>query len=1238
MDSDSIQESPVKRQRTQNGYRPTGRPQQPHVRQHSASQAHNTIATQPLSQVGGFSVAGLLSQINGSPSSYVTQPTQPLNRRQNDNANANATPMVEVGRSSPPLPAGSTLSPVSGATPRKQAQPAAAAAAAAAAATATVPSGLKRPGMGSRLAPAGTAFRRPPGVLPRPQPIAIPDDDDDDEDIPDPPIDRDSDDDTQPMHSTIRPTEFTRGGRNLHSSPNRVRESPKAGSVDNFKSITSQFAYSPAALNNPVGGGMESAYGGVSRNRPANVARTASTSASAAAEPDLTLDDILDLSVQTKIKQMKAVFPTKSIKELESALRTKKGNYNDACDLLFADDDDDGFGSVVDLTSSDIETNSNKLAAGPLKAPLKPAAKQEIKAPAKSILEKYGGVQAKPRIAGETAVADAEGPKKRRLVQGGRNTPVPRGGSPSPQKPSLAASKKKIVIDSDSEPEDAVTASDDEPENSDFYGRLLHFFNTCSARDLADLSNEKLDIAEFIICKRPFRDLDAVCNVSNAQPTKSGKSRARKPVGEKVYDVCRDMLEGYEAVDDLVAQCDAIGKPITDTMKQWGIDVAAATKDGELALTNLEDTLQDSGIGTPNSSVPDDDDDIVRPKNKALAKKNIFLKKPAIMSPDLVLKDYQLFGLNWLNLLWSKKLSCILADDMGLGKTCQVITFLAHLKETGVAGPHLIVVPGSTLENWIRELNRFCPALHVSPYYGSLAEREEWRLNYQSGDDEDIDVIVTTYETATGKYDAPFFRKVVRPVVAVFDEGHHLKNSTSKRHIELMRIPAEFRLLLTGTPLQNNLQELVSLLAFIMPKLITSEIKESLDLIFKYKATTKDADHAALLSAQRIKRARSMMTPFILRRKKAQVLKHMPAKIRRVEYCDMPASQKEIYDSYVAEAIRMRAQSAQQKPSSRGGASGSSRMAQEMTALRFAALHPLLLRNKYTEKDLPKIAKALKRTDEYSQNPLDRILSYLTDELKGGDFGLHRFCAERSTEGLGKFMLDHDECMRSSGKVTKLKELLEAYIANGDRVLIFSQFTTMMNILESVLENLGIKFMRLDGSTNMSTRQDIIDQFTTDLSIPVFMLSTKAGGAGINLACANKVVIFDSSFNPQDDIQAENRAHRVGQTREVEVVRLVTKGTIEEMIHVLGESKLALDERVAGDGNAKEELEAESKVEEMFFKSLEGEETKTEDVSDDVGKRETSDTKNKKVKDEEGKKDLKDEFRDGLKDAGLSVE
>ncbi|KAI4760631.1 hypothetical protein E4T52_07413 [Aureobasidium sp. EXF-3400] len=1179
MDSDPIVSSPVKRQKTAGGFRPAGRRPQTQ----SQTSASGTIPTQILSRPApqaNLTFANLMADLTGDSQPFHTQPTQLLPTAQK--RSHSSTPTVQVARSSPaPVPE----SPL----PQPHSRP--------------------QSTLGARFAPPGTSFRRPGGI---PQPRHVPlINIDDDDDFVDPPVDRSSDTEGPATQSTIIPTAFTKGGRNLDSSPNRVYESPKS-SAEKFKSLTSSFAYSA--------GGMESAYGGVSRNKPQH--RQPAPSRAQPVE-DMTINDIFEVPDQKKVERMMTVAPGRPISVLYKALKTCHGSFDDAVDMIFRQEGDKGDMDIVDLTSSDIESNVAKPSAQP-----RAAAKQQVKAPTRTIADKYS---TKPKPTGATT---PEATKPRRRLMQGRKNPVSPIGSPSPTKPVEAVPKKRaVIIDSDDSDAESGKESSEE-DTSDFDGRVLKFFNTCSAQDLADMSNEKLEIAQFILSKKPFRSLNAIRNISDAAPLKSGKKSAKKAIGDKVLDVCEVMYKGYEAVDELVEKCDNLGKPIADTMKQWGVDFAAATKDGELALTSLEDTQHDSGMGTPASStgvLDDDDDDIVKPKTSRpnKLKKNIFLKQPTNMSTDLTMKDYQLFGLNWLNLLWSKKLSCILADDMGLGKTCQVIAFLAHLKQMEVPGVHLVVVPGSTLENWIRELNRFCPALNVAPYYGSQAERENQRYDYGSRLDE-IDVIVTTYETAVGKHDTDFLRKTVRPVVCVFDEGHALKNSQSKRHQQLMRIPAEFRLLLTGTPLQNNLQELASLLSFILPSLFNSR-REELDSIFKFKATTKDADHAALLSAQRIARARSMMTPFILRRKKQQVLKHMPAKHRRVEYCDMLPEQRDVYNEMVKQAVDARAQP------KKGGVKAA-KTAQEMTALRFAALHPLLLRRKYGDKELTKMAKTLQRSEEYGDNKPELIWRLLTEQTKGGDFGMHRFCLEY--DFLTKYSLSNNEWM-NSGKVNKLKELLEGYIKNGDRTLIFSQFTTMMDILESVLETLSIKFMRLDGSTAMATRQDIIDQFTTDTSIPVFMLSTKAGGAGINLACANKVIILDSGFNPQDDIQAENRAHRVGQTRDVEVVRLVTRGTIEEQIHALGESKLALDDRVAGaaeDAAAEKKLEADAAlaVEDMFFKHL------TEEKNDEHPKMEDKDSIDAMdiTRDDTASaksKDLRDEFRNGLKDAGLDV-
>ncbi len=402
-----------------------------------------------------------------------------------------------------------------------------------------------------------------------------------------------------------------------------------------------------------------------------------------------------------------------------------------------------------------------------------------------------------------------------------------------------------------------------------------------------------------------------------------------------------------------------------------------------------------------------------------------------------------------------------------------------------------------------------------------------------------------------------------------------------------MRIQAKFRLLLTGTPLQNNLQELASLLGFILPS-VFKEHEEALEFVFSHKARTADANHAALLSGQRIARARSMMTPFVLRRKKHQVLKHLPTKTRRVEHCELSPSQDGIYAGEQTRARRI-------IESRQAGQKTGTETSNIMMALRQAAIHPLLFRRSYDDDKLRKMSKACLKEEEFFKSDVDLVFEDMTVMT---DFELHSFC-EKYPTSMSQFALEDEEWM-DSGKVTKLCELLIKFKADGDRVLVFSQFTMVMNILEAVMETLGMRFFRLDGQTKIDERQDMIDQFYEEEDITVFLLSTKAGGAGINLACANKVIIFDSSFNPQEDIQAENRAHRVGQKREVEVIRLVTRGTIEEQIHALGETKLALDDRVAGVGIISEEDEkkAEKKgakmVEEMMWEKIKREDEEGE--------------------------------------------
>lgn len=352
-------------------------------------------------------------------------------------------------------------------------------------------------------------------------------------------------------------------------------------------------------------------------------------------------------------------------------------------------------------------------------------------------------------------------------------------------------------------------------------------------------------------------------------------------------------------------------KKETDKVKIEEVDSDEEVEEvHESEVEDDEDYMEDGDVDMDDDEEDDDDEDedenvsiVQRSSNNKAIRPNRIIKffrgKPRLLSSDISLKDYQQMGVNWLNLLYQNGMSCILADDMGLGKTCQVISFLAYLKQINEPGPHLIVVPSSTLENWLREFKKFCPSLKIEPYYGSLNERADLRDMLESAEGQ-YDVIVSTYNLAAGnKYDVSFLRNRKFNVV-VYDEGHMLKNSMSDRFNKLMKIRGNFRLLLTGTPLQNNLRELMSLLEFIMPNLFISK-KDSLATVFKQKAKTSDnnKDHNPLLVQNAIERARTMMKPFILRRKKDQVLKHLPAKHNKVVLCEMAPTQREIYDNEI---------------------------------------------------------------------------------------------------------------------------------------------------------------------------------------------------------------------------------------------------------------------------------------------------------------------------------------------------
>lgn len=1115
------------------------------------SPEHETVATVPLQNQNQTQPTQALT-----PTQRLTQPTQIIERPTPDKTSNTKPSTVQVFASSP-------LSSTSG--PSRSINP--------------------RSGLSSAMAPAGTRFCPPPVAKKREPVIDLCDDDDE-------PAYRggSSDDDLQFVRTTdIKPAKFGKG----NTAQEKISESPvgKGGGINRFKEITASAMYNPSEKNNT--GKRPSSEEVSGQNSAKKLCQSAPSRAQpldSDVEKDLTLDDIDDYQTKVKVQRMLGVFPQQPVTRCLSILLGNNGNYEKALTELAAYDEKE---QAAQSSEDELST------AKPTPAP----AKQHIKARGR-IQDKYAGPQGFKR---QHSPEPATKPRKR-LMRGTRNPQPDSGQSSPPQKkfsnlvrgkkirsPSRSESPEPVPVNSDSD-------SDLEPEpeaDEQLPEKVLKFFNTCTTLELVDIAATTEAIASKILAHRPFRTLSAVRKVTDEDPAKiaNGKRKTtKKAIGDKVVDKCLDMWTGYEAVDSLVTECENLGKPVAEKMKQWGVDIFGVQKEGELEIVSLgapgtsdkpnsdSQPTHDSGIGTPESQRSSDDDGD-KPKGAVQKNKPKFLPQPSVMSESIKMKDYQIVGLNWLALLYEQGLSCILADDMGLGKTCQVISFLSHLYEKGVNGPHLVVVPSSTLENWLREFSIFCPKLKVMPYYAGQSARAEIREQILDERD-DINVVITTYTIAKAKVDAAFLRSV-KFNVCVYDEGHMLKSSKSMLYEKLIRISAKFRLLLTGTPLQNNLQELASLLGFIMPEVFRDR-KDDLEYVFSHKAkTVGDGGHAALLSAQRIARAKSMMAPFVLRRKKHQVIE-LPAKVAHVEYCEMEPSQMEIYKNE-QELVR------QLSEARATGKKTGNKTANILMKLRQAAIHPLLYRRIYDDKALSRISKACVTDEKWALSDPDVVY---TELLQYSDFEVHSLCTA-NPKSIGKFALKDDEWM-DSGKVTKLCELLKRFQENGDRTLIFSQFTMVMDILELVLETIKMRFFRLDGRTSVEDRQSILDAFHDQEDIPVFLLSTKAGGAGINLACANKVIIFDSSFNPQEDVQAENRAHRVGQTREVEVIRLVAKETIEDQIYALGQTKLVLDQRVAGEECTsaaeakKEEDERLKTIEEMVIAKFESSQKKDE--------------------------------------------
>ncbi|KAJ2733606.1 DNA-dependent ATPase fun30 [Coemansia sp. BCRC 34962] len=676
---------------------------------------------------------------------------------------------------------------------------------------------------------------------------------------------------------------------------------------------------------------------------------------------------------------------------------------------------------------------------------------------------------------------------------------------------------------------------------------VMKLFNEGTDEELMEKTGATPEEVAIVKGLRPFEDMDSVEYLL----------RKTRGVRLAIFNQYRDAILGHAEVEAVISQCSGIFNQLKSAMKKAGVESNEAT--GVVSIS-----------------------------------KEITLTQPKMLSSDYELKHYQLEGVQWLDCLRNAGASGILADEMGLGKTFQVIAFLCKgIEEGKVRGPSMVVCPSSTLDNWLNECAKFAPSLRVVAYYGSQAERMALQGRFE--DESAYDVLVTTYNVATGNKMDRIFLKKRRFHSLILDEGHMVKNCMSSRYKWLMQIRTPFRLLLTGTPLQNNLQELVSLLTFILPQ-VFSESQPMLSHAFKTKPAAKRAaggtesdDTAAssvvpsgaqspapqvvgAVETQHIGQAKTLLRPFVLRRRKCDVLSDLPSKTEIIVRLDLTESQRKLYDSIVpddsedaaAEAIRLNLLQLDSAPLDIPGADAPSRALKAAGAswistfmdMRKVADHPLLLRNRYDLPQLRKMAKALLREPDYAEAGYQYVLE---DMEVCSDFELHQLC-EKYPRSMRQFRLP-DEALLDSAKVQKLRTIVDECVASGEKLLLFSQFTSLLNILEVVFRMWDIEYCRLDGSTKVDERQAMIDEFNSDGNrLPVFLLSTKAGGFGINLTSANVVVIYDSGNNPSEERQAEDRAHRVGQVKDVRVYKLIGNDTIDVNIWESSKSKLMVEQ------------------------------------------------------------------------------
>ncbi|MCJ1322520.1 hypothetical protein MMC15_007869 [Xylographa vitiligo] len=504
----------------------------------------------------------------------------------------------------------------------------------------------------------------------------------------------------------------------------------------------------------------------------------------------------------------------------------------------------------------------------------------------------------------------------------------------------------------------------------------------------------------------------------------------------------------------------------------------------------------------------EEDAELLKDEKRGVQAETIFRESPPFIKNG-VMRDYQVSGLNWLVSLHENGISGILADEMGLGKTLQTIAFLGYLRHIcDITGPHLIVVPKSTLDNWKREFTMWTPEVNVLVLQGAKDERHQ--LINDRLIDEKFDVCITSYEMILRE--KAHLKKFAWEYI-IIDEAHRIKNEESSLAQIIRLFNSRNRLLITGTPLQNNLHELWALLNFLLPDVFGDS--EAFDQWF----SNQDADQDTV-----VQQLHRVLRPFLLRRIKSDVEKSLLPKKEVNLYIGMSDMQVRWYKKILEKDIDAVNGAAGKRESK-------TRLLNIVMQLRKCCNHPYLFEG--AEPGPP----------------------YTTDE----------------------------HLIFNAGKMIMLDKILDRMKKQGSRVLIFSQMSRVLDILEDYCVFRDHKYCRIDGSTAHEDRIAAIDDYNRPGSEKfVFLLTTRAGGLGINLTSADIVVLFDSDWNPQADLQAMDRAHRIGQTKQVVVYRFITEQAIEEKVLERAAQKLRLDQLVIQQGRAQQAAKAAASKDELL--------------------------------------------------------